>query len=129
MAYDIKNLSFSLIASSSYALKQYYAAKASTVADYFSIGATTAQVFPVGILQNNPLTGEAGEIWPPGCISKIVCGSALTIGSRFTILNNGMAYSTASVAVGSVIYGPVLTAGASSGDIATVSYTAYGITT
>lgn len=129
MAYDIKNLSFSLIASSSYAAKQYRACKASTVADYFTIGATTAPIFPVGILQNNPLTGEAGEIWLPGCISKVTCGTALTPGMRVHFANNGLAYSTASVPAGAALYGPVLLAGASSGDVATMSFTPIGIST
>ena len=129
MAYDIKNLSLgTLVASSSYALKQYRGVSASTVEGKFSIGATTGQIFPLGILQNNPLTGEAGEIWIPGCISKIVAGSALSVGSRFHIAANGLAYSTASVAAGSALYGPVLETGASSGVI-TVSFTPFGITT
>ena len=128
MAYDIKNLSFSLIASSSMQNRQYQGVRASTAADYFAIGATTAAITPVGILQNNPLTGEAGEIWIPGCISKIACRSALNPGSNFWIANNGLAYSTAAIPAKTSMYGPVLVASASSG-IATVAFSAVGMTT
>jgi hypothetical protein len=129
MAYDIKNLSFSLIASSSYGALQYRGVRASTVVDHFSIGATTAPIRPLGILQNNPDVGEAGEIWVPGCISKIVTGSALAIGNRFHILNNGRAYSTAAIAAGSAMYGPVLTVASGSSQLVTVSFASFGVTT
>jgi hypothetical protein len=129
MGYEIKNLSISMIASSSYGLMQYRGVRASTVADHFSIGATTTQIFPLGILQNNPSASEAGEIWIPGCISKIETGTALAIGARFHIVNNGRAYSTASVALGSALYGPVLSVASGSSQIVTVSFTPFGITT
>jgi hypothetical protein len=128
MAYDIRNLSFSLIASSSMQSRQYQGVRASTVEDYFIIGATTTAITPIGILQNNPVTGDAGEIWIPGCISKIACRSALNPGSNFWIANNGLAYSTAAIPLKASMYGPVLIASASSG-IATVSFSAVGMTT
>ena len=128
MAYDIRNLSFSLIASSSMQSRQYQGVRASTAEDYFTIGATTAAITPIGILQNNPVTGDAGEIWIPGCISKIACRSALNPGSNFWIANNGLAYSTAAIPAKASIYGPVLIAGGSSG-IATVAFSAVGMTT
>lgn len=108
---------------------QYLGVRASTVADYFSIGATTAPIRPLGILQNNPSAGDAGEIWIPGCISKIQSGSALAIGNRFHILNNGRAYSTGAIAAGSAMYGPVLSVASGSSQLVTVSFTPFGITT
>lgn len=130
MAYDIKNLSLgTLIASSSFQNRQYYAVQASTVENYFGVGGTTGNSSPVGILQNNPLTGEAGEIWIAGCVSKLVCQTALSPGDRFWIADNGKAYSTGAIPIKTTMYGPVLTAGASSGGIATVVFNCFGITT
>jgi hypothetical protein len=132
MAYDIKNLSFSLIASSSYTTSQYKAVFASTATEgnFVILGTTIGHRNAVGILQNNPGNGDAGEIWPQGCISKIIAGSSINVGKNFFIRGNGLAYSTQTIpSARSIMYGPVLETAASSSDIITVSFASLGITT
>jgi hypothetical protein len=133
MAYDIRNLSFSLIASSSYTTSQYKAVFASTAtADNFVIlGTTVGNRIPVGILQNNPGNGESGEIWVPGCISKIITGGIISLGKTFYIKGNGRAYSSTGTnpSARSFLYGPTLEAASASSDVITVSFNTIGTTT
>jgi hypothetical protein len=133
MAYDIRNLSMSLIASSSYTTSQYKAVFASTATEgkFIILGTTVGNRIPIGILQNNPGNGEAGEIWVPGCISKILTGGVISLGQRYYIKGNGRAFSSTGTnpTAQSFLYGPTLEASAGSSEIITVSFNVLGRTT
>lgn len=131
MAYEFKDLSMGVLAapttvwnSSSY---QFRAVAASTVEGYFKILGTTHGMVPVGIIQNKPRQYESGEIWMPGCVSKVQAGAGgITVGKNVCFHGDGKAYSTGSLNKYDPIYGPCLLS-ASSGDIGTISFSLVGI--
>jgi hypothetical protein len=130
MAYEIPSATpiGTLKAASSYESYQFYAVIASSSEGFFALGSSNKTA--LGILQNKPKVNEAGEIWPPGCVSKIVSGStALQAGKNFILGGSGIADTTGNAGAGAVIYGPVLEDTASANDIITVAFYSVGITT
>jgi hypothetical protein len=111
----IRGIVFSLRATTNFSNNQYKAVTASTAEEYMVLSGTTASIKPVGILQDNPRLGEAGQIWLSPCITKVVAGSTLTCGKNCYFRGDGLAYSTGTINTGDAIYGPLLMSAASSG--------------
>lgn len=129
MSWEIRDVSLGTLAAPTSnfnsSTKQFIGVIQSTAPEFFSLLGTTVAVRAVGILQNKPRLGESGEIWLPGCVSKIQCKTAITVGKNFYILGTGLAHSSGSANHGTTLYGPALQT-ASSGDIITVSFAVVG---
>lgn len=132
MAYEIRDLSLGTLAAPTSnfnsSTKQFTGVAASTVPNFFAQSGTTLPMKPVGILQNKPRINESGEVWVPGCISKLLFKTAIGCGSNFIILNTGLGATTASAKAHAPIYGPVLET-ATSGAVITVSFSFVGMAT
>lgn len=137
MAYEEILRTISLRAPST-AFTQYCMVKASSSGGYFIAGSTkpTGEKISksaLGVLQEAPsVSGDAYAIAPfgSGGISKLVCGSTkLSPGKNFIMGTVGTAQSTGSIVAQDTVYGPWLSAAASTDTIGSAVLSIVGITT
>lgn len=116
--------------STAYSTYQYRGVMASSSENYFKIGTTGANSVMIGILQDAPtVSGESCNIAISG-ISKAVAGStALKPGDRYVYGTNGVIASSSEAVAKAVLYGPVITGNASTGNYISVMINRVGITT
>ena len=84
-----------------------------------------AGVSVVGVLQNNPNTGDAATVWGPGSVSKIYSGAAVAKGADVTPDASGRAVTSAT---GNYIAGKVLQAATAADQLISVWMTQPGRT-
>lgn len=131
MAYEIPSgapIGTLKASSTAFANKQYHFVAASTSEGYIAAPTSGAKI--IGILQNTPGSGESAEIWPVGCVSKVVSGStAIGVNDMVYVSSGGVAGASSAAPTGSILYGPVLEATSSTGDVITLAFYVAGITT
>ena len=92
-----------LVAGESMTTKQYYAVQHSTAADRTVLLITNANAQrPIGILQNDPGSGEPAEVVVLG-MAKAIYGGSITRGDKLACGNDGSLISDAEVADGSAV--------------------------
>lgn len=111
-----------LVADSSMASNQYKIVKMSTTNNTFSLCSVDGEV-PLGILQDDPASGDAGSIMVLG-VSKVVAAETLTAGDFYGTGASGTAKiiegTVTGADVGDMVLGQVLV-GAAAGEYATVT--------
>lgn len=76
----------------------------------------------VGVIQDKPLVGEAGQVCGPGDTTKVQCGGTFAAGDRIASDANGMAIASVT---GDFLLGHARTAGAV-GTLASILFQATG---
>lgn len=102
---------FTLEAAADLSAKQYHIVRASgaNLANQASLNTDAAIV---GVLQNNPQSGEGASIKDSG-VGYVVAGGSITVNDRLTTNSSGRAATAAS---GQVVIGRALEAAAANGD-------------
>ena len=93
MAYEIPGFKFTLVAGADLSALQYHFVKLNSSGQAVPVTAITDE--PVGVLQNDPASGEEAEIMAFG-ISKLVADSAITTGDELGTSADGQADTIAS---------------------------------
>jgi len=103
-----------LLAGADLSAKQYHLVRiaASTAKTALAAGAATATI--IGVLQNDPLLGEAASVVCAG-MTKSVAGGAITPGALLTANSTGQCVAT--TAANNAVVGRALTAAANAGDL------------
>lgn len=105
--------SISLVAGADLSAKQYHIVKPNSSGQ--AVAANATDVTQIGILQDKPTSGVAGNV-AVGGVSKVAYGGTIAAGGAFTSDANGKAVATAT---GKQIIGFALVGGVS-GDIGSV---------
>ena len=119
MAYEASQpLKLSLSAGADLSTKQYYFVKLDASGNAVVCAAATD--IPVGILQNEPTSGQAAEIVVVG-VSKVSSDAGLAIGAQIGTSSDGQADAkTVGTDTTEYVVGRVLTATSNAAEIATV---------
>lgn len=119
MAFEIPGFSFTRDADADLTTKQFFCVKAAAGGEIALSGDGEAIL---GILQNDPNTGEAGNVMSAG-ISKAVAGAAITEGDLIASDANGKIITAASA---DRTIGQALDAASADGDIIEVLLGSFG---
>ncbi len=116
MAFESTIRTNSFVTSTSYASKQFcfvaFAALAHTLAN------PTLGGYAIGVIQDNPASGEPGAVCVPGSITKVQCGGSFNDGDEVSTDANGKAIAAAS---GDLVLGRAMSAGANA-TVATILF-------
>lgn len=120
MSYEIPVLTHSFTASADLSAKKYYFVKLHTTVDQVAVCAAATDK-PIGVLQNNPTSGQTAEVMMLG-ISKVNSDAALSIGDLIGTAADGQADAkTPGTDTTEYVVGIVLVASAAAAGYATAA--------
>ena len=103
-----------LVATGDLSAKQYYVVKASSTAGAVKVAATAASDLLLGILQNDPTSGQAAEVACAG-VCAAAAETSVTFGCKLTCSSTGRVKATTTDK--DEVIGIALRASSSAGDI------------
>ena len=128
MSQQVGELDLTFEAGADLSEKQYFAVYLS--ADHTVSLCTTAHLNAIGVLQNEPKSGEAAVVRPIGAggTTKVKCGGAITIGKRVKVDTDGMVITESTAnATEQYCIGVALEAAGADGDIIEIALAPFSL--
>lgn len=114
MAYEENVKCMSRVAGEDLTASQYRFVKASSGN---VVRCTTAGEAAMGVLQSQPISGEAAAVSVDGSVTKVIAGAAIAVDAKITTDNQGRAITAAT---GNAILGTAMIAAAAAGEVISI---------